>query len=84
VVGFFNVHLTANLLGNLPVKKSSKSVKISQNYGQESVTPFLAHPVFGIKFASAGCGPGWSGYFCFHPAQSAHLLNGRCHSQETT
>jgi len=29
----FNVHLTANLRGNLPVKKVGKSVKISQNYG---------------------------------------------------
>jgi len=41
--GIFNMHLTANLPGNLPVKKYCKSVTIWQNY--ESVTPFLAHPV---------------------------------------
>jgi len=43
--GMFNIHLTANLLGNLLVKKFYKSVKIWQNYGHESVAPFLAHPV---------------------------------------
>jgi len=30
----FNIHLTANLLKNLLVKKSFKSVKISHNYGR--------------------------------------------------
>ena len=43
--GIFNIHLTANLPRNLPVKKILKSVKIWQNYGHESVAPFLAHPV---------------------------------------
>jgi len=43
--GIFNIHLTANLLRNLPVKKILKSVKNWQNYGHESVAPFLAHPV---------------------------------------
>jgi len=33
----FNTRLTANLPRNLPVKKISKSVKIWQNYGYESV-----------------------------------------------
>jgi len=43
----FNIHLTANLLRNLPVKKFCKSVKIWQNYGRESVAPFfLAHTVY--------------------------------------
>ena len=38
-----NTHLTANLHWFL-----KKSVKISQNYGHESVAPvFLAHPVYG-------------------------------------
>ena len=41
----FNMHLTASLPGNLSVKKSLKSVKIWQNYGHESVVPFLPHPV---------------------------------------
>ena len=44
--GVFNIHLTANLLRYLPVKKISKSVKIWQNYGHEPVAPFLAHPVY--------------------------------------
>ena len=43
--GIFNTHLTANLPRNLPVRKCLKSVKIWQNYGYESVAPFLAHPV---------------------------------------
>jgi len=43
--GMFNIHLSANLLRNLLVKKNCKSVKIWQNYGHESVAPFLAHPV---------------------------------------
>jgi len=42
-VGFFYIRLTTNLPRNLPVKNS---VKIWQNYGQESVAPlFLAHRV---------------------------------------
>jgi len=46
-VGFF-VHLTANLLQNLPVKTIFKSVKIRQNYGHESVARlFWARPVYG-------------------------------------
>ena len=46
--GIFNMHLTANLPRNLPVKKTFfKSVKIWQNYGRESVAPLiLAHPVY--------------------------------------
>ena len=47
--GIFDIHLTANLLGNLPVKKNCKSVKIWQNYGHESVAPFLAHAVVTLK-----------------------------------
>jgi len=43
--GIFDTYLTANLLRNLPVKKFLKSVKNWQNYGHESVAPFLAHPV---------------------------------------
>ena len=42
-VGMFNIHLTANLTRNPPVKKIMKSVKISPM----SVWPrFLAHPVY--------------------------------------
>jgi len=45
--GMFNIHLTANLLRNLPVTKNCKSVKILRNYGHECVVaPFLAHPVY--------------------------------------
>jgi len=44
--GIFNIHLTANLPRNLPVRAFLKSVKIWLNYGHESVAPlFLAHPV---------------------------------------
>jgi len=43
--GIFDIHLTANLPRNLPVEKFLKSVKNWQNYGHESVAPFLAHPV---------------------------------------
>jgi len=39
--GIFNIDLTANLLRNLPVKFLKKSVKISQNYGHESVAPLF-------------------------------------------
>jgi len=46
VRGMFSINLTVNLLRNLRVKKSCKSVKIWQNYGHESVAPFLAHPVY--------------------------------------
>jgi len=37
----FNMHLTANLPGNLSVKKICKSVKIWQNYGHEFVAQFF-------------------------------------------
>jgi len=37
----FNIQLTANLLRKLLVKKLSKSVKIRQNYGHESVAQFF-------------------------------------------
>jgi len=39
--GIFNMHLTANLPRNLSVEKIFKSVKISQNYGHESVAPLF-------------------------------------------
>ena len=42
--GIFNIHLTANLPRNLPVKKILKMVKIWQNYGHESVAPFFGPP----------------------------------------
>jgi len=42
--GIFNMHLTANLPRNLQVQKFCKSVKIWQNYGQESVAPFVGPP----------------------------------------
>jgi len=35
--GIFSMHLSENLPRNLPVNKISKSVKIWQNYGYESV-----------------------------------------------
>ena len=41
--GTFNVHLTANLPRNLPLK-IFQSVKIWQNYGHESVAPFFGPP----------------------------------------
>ena len=44
--GIFNMHLTADLPRNLPVKKFSKSVKISQNYGHESVAQFFASTLY--------------------------------------
>jgi len=40
----FDIHLTANLPGNLPVKKFLISVKNWQNYGHESVVPFFSPP----------------------------------------
>ena len=43
--GIFDIHATANLPRNHAVKKFLKSVKNWQNYGLESVPPFLAHPV---------------------------------------
>jgi len=43
--GIFNIHLTANLPINLPVKKNYKSVKIWQNYDRKSVARFFGHPV---------------------------------------
>ena len=42
--GIFEIHLTANSLRNLPVKKILKSVKNWQNYGHESVAPFFGPP----------------------------------------
>ena len=41
----FDIRLTANLPRNLPVKKFLKSVNNWQNYGHDSMAPFLAHPV---------------------------------------
>ena len=40
------MHLTANIPRNLSVKTIFKSVKIWQNYGDESVAHFLAHPIY--------------------------------------
>ena len=45
------MHLTAHLPGNLAVKKIHKSVKNWQNYGHESMAPFLAHPAMYIGYA---------------------------------
>jgi len=42
--GIFNIHLPANLLRNLPVKKNCKLVKISQNYCHKSVARFFGPP----------------------------------------
>jgi len=42
--GIFDMHLTANLPRNLPVKKICKVVRIWQNYGHESVAPFFGLP----------------------------------------
>ena len=39
--GIFNIHLNANLLGNLSVKKFLKSIK---NCGHESVAPLFGPP----------------------------------------
>jgi len=58
--GIFDIHLTANLPRNLPVKKILKSVKNGQNYGHESVAPFLAHPVRRNCWAPLA-------YFCVGP-----------------
>jgi len=40
----FDIHLTANLPRNLPVKKFLKLLKNWQNYGHESVAPFFGPP----------------------------------------
>jgi len=40
----FNIHLTANLLGNLPAKTFFESVKICENYGHKSVARFFGPP----------------------------------------
>ena len=42
--GIFNIHLTANLLGNLPAKTFFESVKICENYGHKSVDRFFGPP----------------------------------------
>ena len=39
--GILNIHLTANLLRNLLVKKFSKSVTIWQNYGHASAARYF-------------------------------------------
>jgi len=39
-----NIEITANLLRNRPLKKISKSAKIRQKYGHESVVPFFGPP----------------------------------------
>ena len=39
--GIFDINLTGNLPGNLPVRTILKSVKNWQNYGHESVAPFF-------------------------------------------
>ena len=44
--GIFDIHVTANLPKNRPVKTFLKSVKNWQNYGHDSVAPFLTHPVY--------------------------------------
>jgi len=43
--GIFDIHLTANLPRNPAVTKFLILVKNLQNYGHESVAPFLANPV---------------------------------------
>jgi len=46
-VGFLictNMHLTADLPRNLPVKKISKPIRVWQNYGHESVDPLFGPP----------------------------------------
>jgi len=43
--GIFDTSVTANLPRNIPLKIFLKSGKNWQNYGHESVAPFLAHPV---------------------------------------
>jgi len=47
--GNFYNRFTANLPGNLSVKKLCKSVKIWQNYGHEFVAYFLSHAVLAQK-----------------------------------
>jgi len=42
--GTFNIHLTANLPRNLPVKKNVNLVKVWQKYGHESVAQFFGPP----------------------------------------
>jgi len=46
------MRLTAYLPRNLLAKKYSKSFNIWQNYGHDSVAPFLAHPVAHHKLNS--------------------------------
>jgi len=42
--GICYIHLTTNLLRNLPVKKWLKSVMVRQNYGHASVALFFCPP----------------------------------------
>ena len=53
--GIFNIHLTANLPRNLPVKFFFKSVKNWQNYGHESVAPFFGPPCIWRLFVINYC-----------------------------
>ena len=48
--GIFNIHLTANLATNPPVKKILKSVKIWYNYGHESVAPLFWPTLYIVYF----------------------------------
>jgi len=61
----FGIHLTANLAGNLPVKKFLKSVKNRQNYGHESVSPFFGPPCSLTKLnqSIAGCSENFRPWF---------------------
>ena len=52
--GIFDVHLTANLPRNLPVKKIVKSVKNWQNVVMSLWPCFLAHPVYRNRSSRPG------------------------------
>jgi len=43
--GMFNVHLTANLLRNLPVKKIVNRLRFDRIIVMSRLSHFLAHPV---------------------------------------
>ena len=68
----FNMHWTANLPGNIPVKKNLKSVKNWQNYGHESVAPFFGPP---CRITQCYLPPDRGDIIAFTPAEAGTRLS---------